>query len=119
MYITVITQTRGKKHFRRITLEELVEAIRSGQYEKQISELRQLYSALHTYTDNDGKTQGMDNLTERIPEVCFAAEYDHYQNNIWEWMKSSNYFNTTSLLLCQAAIQALKWDGCSVAWDIR
>ena len=82
MYITVITKTRGEKHFRRITLEELVDAIRSGQYEKQISELRQLYSALHAYTDNDGKTQGMDNLTERIPEVCFAAEYDHYQKDV-------------------------------------
>jgi hypothetical protein len=57
-YITTINQTRGEKHFRRMTLEELVETIRSEKYEKQISELRQYYSALHAYTDDDGKIQG-------------------------------------------------------------
>src|SRR5574344_1913101 len=82
MYITITNQKHDEKHFRRITLEELVDAIRSEQYEKQISELRQYYSASHAYTDNDGKIQGVNVLTSRLPEVCFAAEYDRHQKNI-------------------------------------
>ena len=65
-----------------MALEELVETIQSKKYEKQISELRHYYSTLHAYTDDDGKIQGANDLIARLPEVCFAAEYDHYQKDL-------------------------------------
>lgn len=82
MQITVISQSRGEKHYRRLSLEELVNSIRSKQYEKQISEFRQYYPAMHAYTDKDGKLQGASTLTDCLPEICFAAEYSRFQKEI-------------------------------------
>ena len=74
MKITYITKDNRGEHFQRIPLEQFVEEARSQKYLSMIQVANLYYPGAN---DSRNDRRDIDLLTDRLPQVCFAAEWEN------------------------------------------
>ena len=71
--ITIIKNSRGTETLRATELHVLAEAIRSGEYQKEVNNLRTYYPLMAKERNEDGTLAGAEEQTRRLPRLCFAS----------------------------------------------
>ena len=71
--ITVIKNSRGAETLRPTELHALAETIRSGEYQKDVDELRTFYPLMVKDRNADGTLREGEEQTRRLPRLCFAS----------------------------------------------
>ena len=74
--VTLIKTYRNKETLRLISLEELVENIRSGQYAQQVTNLRRIYPLTGGQTAIDGTLTRWHQMTKELPRICMALQME-------------------------------------------
>lgn len=74
MNITYISKDKRGEHFQRIPLEQFVEEVRSQKYLSAIEVVNLYYPGAN---DSRNARGDIDLLTGRLPQVCFAAEWEN------------------------------------------
>lgn len=74
MIITYISKDKRGEHFQRIPLEQFVEEVRSQKYLSAIEVVNLYYPGAN---DSRNARGDIDLLTVRLPQVCFAAEWEN------------------------------------------
>jgi len=71
--ITIIKNSRGTETLRATELHVLAETIRSGEYQKEVNNLRTYYPLMSKERNEDGTLAGAEEQTRRLPRICFAS----------------------------------------------
>ena len=75
--ITLIKNYRKKETLRLCDLSDVVEFIRSEEYQELVLEIQRLCSVLDlSWTDDDSFT-GLSDATDKLPRICFATEQEN------------------------------------------
>ena len=71
--ITIIKNSRATETLRATELHVLAETIRSGEYQKEVNNLRTYYPLMSKERNEDGTLAGAEEQTRRLPRLCFAS----------------------------------------------
>ena len=72
--ITIMKDYRNTETLRQLELDQVVESIRTCEYAEAVGLLRSLTLVYGLKREADGSMSGAENITSRLPRVCFASE---------------------------------------------
>jgi hypothetical protein len=72
---TIYKHTHNQLTATRMTLEQVVQAIRSKEYEEALKPFRSICSISSNHRDADGSYQVDAYWEQGLPRICFAADY--------------------------------------------
>ena len=72
---TIYKHTRNQLTATRMTLEQVVEVIRSKEYEEALKAFRSICAISSAHRDADGSYQVDEYWEQALPRICFAADY--------------------------------------------
>ena len=72
---TLYKHTRNQLTATRMTVEQVVEVIRSKEYEEALKAFRSICAISSTHRDADGSYQVDEYWEQALPRICFAADY--------------------------------------------
>ena len=75
--ITLVKNYRQIETLRIVELADMVELMRSSEYEQDVENLRRYYPMLTLEREKDGSVSGASRLTDKLPRLCFASEMEN------------------------------------------
>ena len=75
--ITLVKNYRQTETLRIVELADMVELMRSSEYEQDVENLRRYYPMLTLEREKDGSVSGASRLTDKLPRLCFASEMEN------------------------------------------
>ena len=75
--ITIMKDYRNTETLRQLELDQVVESIRTCEYAEAVGLLRSLTLVYGLKREDDGSMSGAENITSRLPRVCFASELEN------------------------------------------
>ena len=77
MKVTLLKTYRKQETIRRPTLDELAQAIRNCDHQKEVRRLRELFPLIRVSFNDDGTMNSYVDLHLDLPRICFSAEYEN------------------------------------------
>ena len=74
--VTIIRNYRNRETLTLVELDQLVEAIRSCQYQEEVTEMRHYHPLLKDKKSDDGTLMLWTQLTHKLPRICVAVEME-------------------------------------------
>ena len=74
--VTIIRNYRNRETLTLVELDQLVETIRSCQYQEEVTEMRHYHPLLKDKKSDDGTLMLWTQLTHKLPRICVAVEME-------------------------------------------
>jgi len=81
--ITLVKSYRNKETLRLMAQQEVADLIRSGEYDRQVSEFRRdLPTMTYATVGPNGTIEGYENWPRELPRICFALEQENRNHEL-------------------------------------
>ena len=74
MKVTIFKPKRKRETMTNMEIEQVVEELRTGKYEDEVREVRDVFPLIHPRLTDDGRMVSDIEFRMRLPRLCFAGE---------------------------------------------